>query len=341
MSEVTPRTRRQAKRQLRVGEEQWPLREPFVISSLAPVDHAHVVVVEIEQDGLVGRGECEAADKVDASCDSPLVHIEAARQAIENGVDRARLLELMPPGCGRNAIDCALLELEMKRAGLSVWDVFAGDAPTFEITTVFTISLGTPEKMAASARANAHRPILKLKIGSREGDLERVAAVREAAPRARISVDANTSWTRAQLLDLMPRLAELDVELIEQPFPAGCESWLDRIERVLPIAADESCHDRRSLPALAGRFDYVNIKLDKTGGVTEALLLVEAAKAQGFRIMVGCNVGTSLAMCPALIIARMAAFVDLDGPLLLSRDREPALAYDGSTIRFSRPAPWG
>ena len=194
--------------------------------------------------------------------------------------------------------------------------------------------------MAAAARANGERPVLKLKLG-RDGDPERVAAVREAAPDARISVDANTGWSARQLRDYLPRLKDLGVELVEQPFPVGEDAALDDIERIIPIAADESCLDRNSLDGLVGRYDFVNIKLDKTGGLTEALELAAAARAKGFGIMVGCNIGTSLAMAPAMLVAQLAAFVDLDGPLLLAKDRDPGLRYDGSSIAPPVPELWG
>ena len=326
-------------RRLTVRAEQWPLKETFVISRMVQ-EQGEVVVVEIEQDGTVGRGECERADWFDANRKPVTEEIEALRPQIENGLDREALKRLLPAGCARNAIDCALWDLDAKTSGCPAWELAGlAQAPT-PVTTVFTLSLGEPEAMAAAARANGERPVLKLKLG-RDGDPERVAAVREAAPDARISVDANTGWSARQLRDYLPPLKDLGVELVEQPFPVGEDAALDGIERIIPIAADESCLDRNSLDGLVGRYDFVNIKLDKTGGLTEALELAAAAKAKGFGIMVGCNIGTSLAMAPAMLVAQLAAFVDLDGPLLLAKDRDPGLRYDGSSIAPPVPELWG
>jgi len=326
-------------RRLTVRAEQWPLKETFVISRMVQ-EQGEVVVVEIEEDGAVGRGECDRADCFDPTLKPVVEEVEALRPEIESGLDREKLKGLLPSGCARNAIDCALWDLEAKKAGRPAWELAGlGKAPT-AVTTVFTISLGEPEAMAAAAHANRDRPVLKLKLG-RNGDPERVAAVREAAPDARISVDANTGWSEQQLRDYLPPLKALGVELVEQPFPVGQDAALDHIDRIIPIAADESCLDRSSLEGLTGRYDFVNIKLDKTGGLTEALELAAAAKAKGFGIMVGCNIGTSLAMAPAMLVAQLAAFVDLDGPLLLTKDREPGLHYDGSSISPPTPELWG
>ena len=326
-------------RRLTVTAEQWPLHEPFVISRLTQ-EHGEVVVVEIDQGGVVGRGECERADQFFAECAAVVDDVEAVRHHIEAGLDRDDLQTLMPAGPARNAIDCALWDLLAKTTAIPLDQLVGFEQPMAPVTTVFTISLNTPEKMAADAKANIHRPILKLKIG-RDGDPERVAAVRAAAPDARISVDANTGWSEAQLVDYLPKLAALGVELVEQPFVPGQDGMLSNFTSPIPLAADESCLDRGSLDGLVGKYDFVNIKLDKTGGLTEALALAEHAKSLGFGIMVGCNVGTSLAMAPALVIAQMASFVDLDGPLLLARDRQPGLDYDGSIIHPPAPALWG
>lgn len=326
-------------RRLTVRAEQWPLKETFVISRMVQ-EQGEVVVVEIEEDGAVGRGECDRADSFDPKRTPVVEEVEALRSEIENGLDRERLKSLMPSGCARNAVDCALWDLEAKRSGRPAWETAGLEKAPLPVTTVFTISLGEPEAMAAAARANAERPVLKLKLG-RKGDPERVAAVRAAAPDARISVDANTGWSEQQLRDYLPPLKALGVELVEQPFPVGEDAALDNIERIIPIAADESCLDRNSLDGLVGRYDFVNIKLDKTGGLTEALELAAAAKAKGFGVMVGCNIGTSLAMAPAMLVAQLAAFVDLDGPLLLAKDRTPGLHYDGSSIAPPTPELWG
>ncbi len=326
-------------RHLTVSAEQWPLRETFVISRLVQ-EHGEVVVVEIEQDGAVGRGECERADAF-APDRTPVVdEIEAIRNRIESGIDRDELQALLPSGPARNAVDCALWDLEAKLAGRPISRLVGLDGPLEPATTVFTISLGSPEKMASDAKANRHRPVLKLKLG-REGDPDRVAAVREAAPAARISVDANTGWSEVQFRDYLPKLAALGVELVEQPFAPGQDAILEGFKSSIPLAADESCLDRASLSQLAGKYDYVNVKLDKAGGLTEALALVREAKSLGFGIMVGCNIGTSLAMAPGMVVAQFASFVDLDGPLLLAKDREPGLRYEGSTILPPDPALWG
>ncbi len=296
--------------------------------------------MEIEQDGAVGRGECERADFFDSGLAVVVDEIEAIRSQIEAGLERDALQNCLPSGPARNAVDCALWDLQAKLTGTPVHQLAGLDGPMAPATTVFTISLDTPEKMAADAKANIHRPVLKLKLG-REGDPQRVAAVRKAAPEARISVDANTGWSETQLIDYMPKMAALGVELVEQPFLPGKDAMLLNYQSPIPLAADESCLDRNSLPGLAGKYAFVNIKLDKTGGLTEALALAEQAKSMGFGIMVGCNIGTSLAMAPGMIIAQLASFVDLDGPLLLAGDREPGLNYIGSQIAPPVPALWG
>lgn len=325
-------------RRLTVREERWPLHEPFVISRMRQ-DEAEVALVEIEEDGTIGRGECDAC--LDGFMTGPVLPaIERVRPAIEAGAGRQDLLSLLPAGPARNALDCALWDLKAKRRGQSVWALAGLPAPG-PVTTVFTIGLGTADAMAKAAAANADRPVLKLKLGRPTGDVDRVAAVRAAAPNARLSVDANTGWSRDQLLEAMPHLRDLGVEMIEQPFPPGSDATLDGIESLIPIAADESCTDESSLPALLGRYDLVNVKLDKTGGLTGALRLIAKAEAAGLGLMIGCNLGTSLAMAPAMLLAGKARLVDLDGPLLLTRDRTPGLRYAGSTIAPPDPALWG
>ncbi len=326
-------------RKMRVHTEEWPLHEPFKIARMVQ-EQGEVVVVEIEQDGVVGRGEAERADVFFSRDETIVADIKAVQSQIEAGLDKIALQDQMPAGSARNAVDCALWDLEAKLSGTPIHELAGLDKPLAPVTTVFTISLDTPEKMAADASRNAHRPVLKLKLG-REGDPERVAAVRQAAPDARISVDANTGWSEAQLIDYLPKLAALGVELVEQPFLPGHDAMLAGFERAIPIAADESCLDRTSLPGLVGKYEYVNIKLDKTGGLTEALAFAAEAKALGFGIMVGCNVGTSLAMAPGMVVAQLADFVDLDGPLLLSKDRDDCLQYTGSIISPPEPALWG
>lgn len=328
-------------RRLTVRSEHWPLHEPFIISRLAPFVDAAVVVVEIEEDGLIGRGECEHTDIYEADYPAILPQLEAVRGAIEAGADRLALQQLLPPGCARSALDCALWDLEAKRSGIPVWQTLGLAQAPAPLTTAFTLSLRSPQQMGEAAGRAAARPLLKLKLGQPQGDLERVAAVRAAAPRARLIVDANTGWQRQQLIDYLPRLKALGVELIEQPFAVGCEAWLDGIDRLVPIAADESCLSRQSLPALLNRFDLVNIKLDKSGGLTEAWALAQAAREQGFDIMVGCNIGTSLAMAPAVLLAQGARVVDLDGPLLLKSDHAQGLQYQGSTLYPPQAGLWG
>lgn len=318
--------------------ESWPLIEPFVISRLTQTT-AELVVVEIAEDGVVGRGESERADAFDARAPKALDEIEAARAAIESGIDREQLLDVMSAGAGRSAVDCALWDLEAKQAGRPVWQI-ADLAPPVSITTAYTISLGTPEQMAAAAARNAERPLLKLKLGGK-GDLERVSAVRAAAPKARLIADANEAWSGEILRDYLRGLAEMGVELLEQPLRANMDHLLAEIERPIPVCADESFIDRNSLPGLVGCYDYVNLKLDKAGGLTESLEAAEAAREAGFGLMVGCMVGTSLSIAPALLVAGLAEFVDLDGPLLLAQDREPGLRYLDSIIEPAPRALWG
>jgi len=325
-------------RRLTLSQESWPLKEPFVISRFVQ-ETGEVAVVEIEADGRLGRGECDCTDGLDADGPTILDEIERLRPAIEQGLDRQGLSAALPAGPARNALDCALWDLEAKQAGRPAW-ALAGLAAPKAVTTVFTISLGAPESMAAAAAANRERPILKLKLG-RPGDVARVAAVRAAAPETRLVVDANMAWTPKELAENLAPMAEFGVELIEQPLPRGADAVLAEMAHPVPIAADESCQHRGSLPEIAGRYDLVNIKLDKAGGLTEALLLADAAEAAGLGIMVGCNIGTSLAMAPAVLVAQRARFVDLDGPLLLAKDRAPGLRFVGSEIAPPEPALWG
>jgi L-alanine-DL-glutamate epimerase-like enolase superfamily enzyme len=325
-------------RSLTARAESWPLTEPFVISRLTQT-MAELAVVEITEDGLTGHGESERADAFDAQAPRTLDEIEGARAAIEAGIGREALLEAMPAGAGRSAVDAALWDLDAKRAGRPAWEL-AGLAPPAPILTAYTISLGDPEAMAAAAARHAERPLLKLKLGG-VGDLDRVAAVRAAAPAARLIADANEAWDEEILEPYLRGLAEAGVELLEQPLPHGRDAALAEVERPLPVCADEGFTDRASLPALAGRYDCVNIKLDKAGGLTESLALVTAARAAGLGVMVGCMVGTSLSMAPALLVAGRADFVDLDGPLLIAEDRDPGLTYRGSLIDPAPPELWG
>ncbi len=323
---------------LSVREERWPIHGRFVISRGSKTE-ARVVVAEIQDGGHRGRGEATPYPRYGESVESVLAEIEAARPAIERGAGRARLQSLMQPGAARNAIDCALWDLEAKRAGARAWSL-AGFERLDPVKTAYTLSLASPEEMADAARVAARRPMLKLKIGGPD-DLDRVAAVRAAAPKTRLIVDANEALDFDGFRRLVPELARLDVKLIEQPLKVGQDAELEGFESPVSLCADESLHTRAELEACARRYACINIKLDKTGGLTEALALRSEARARGLEIMAGCMVATSLAMAPAMLIAQGSAFVDLDGPLLLERDREPGLAYLGSMIEPPPAALWG
>ena len=287
------------------------------------------------RDGATGRGECVPYARYGESMDSVADQIAT----LPESVTRAALQDLLPPGAARNAVDCALWDLDAKKAGKRVWQVAGLPAPG-PLVTAYTLSLDTPDRMQEAAARNAARPVLKIKLGTPD-DMARLEAVRAGAPGATIIVDANEGWTADIYADLAPHLIRLGVALVEQPLPAGQDGMLAEIARPVPVCADESCHDRATLTALRGKYDVVNIKLDKTGGLTEALALREAAIAAGFGVMVGCMVGSSLSMAPAVLIAQGAAFVDLDGPLLLARDRAAAIRYDGSTMAVPEAVLWG
>lgn len=323
---------------LTVREERWPIAGAFTISRGSKTE-AVVVVAELEDGGGRGRGECTPYARYGESPESVIAAIEAARPRIEAGIDKAALQTLMPAGAARNAVDCALWDLEAKQSGVRAY-VRAGRERLDPVKTCYTLSLGAPEAMAEAARAAASRPWLKLKIGG-PGDLDRVAAVRAAAPKTRLVVDGNEALSFDDLRRLAPEFARLGVMLIEQPLKVGEDAALDGYACPVMLCADESLHIAADLPALAGRYGCVNIKLDKTGGLTHALTLKAAAAERGMEIMAGCMVATSLSMAPAMIIAQGAAFVDLDGPLLLARDREPGLSYDGSLIWPPQPELWG
>ncbi len=330
-------------RRMTVRHESWPLSGSFTISRGTRTT-AEVVVVELslsEADGRVtsGRGECVPYARYGESIVGVVAAIESMRPRIEDGLDRLGLQQALPAGAARNALDCAFWDLEAKRAGRPVWALLGLSAPA-PVTTAFTLSLDTPEAMGRAAAENAARPLLKLKLSGPD-DLARIEAVRENAPAARLIVDANEGWSLDDYVELAPKLAGLGVDLIEQPLPAGKDAALAGMRRPVPVCADESCHDSASLAGLAGLYDAVNIKLDKTGGLTEALELKDAAGAQGYEIMVGCMLATSLAMAPATLVAQGARFVDLDGPLLLDRDRAEGLNYEDSLLHPPEPALWG
>jgi L-Ala-D/L-Glu epimerase len=323
---------------LSVRIERWPIAGSFTISRGAKAE-AVTVVAEIGQDGLLGRGECVPYPRYSETPDGALAALEAMQGAVSQGLDRMALQSAMPPCAARNALDCALLDLEAKRSGKRVWDLLGCTPPNASITA-YTISLGSPEKMAAATAKAAHRPLLKIKLGG-DGDDERLAAVRAAAPDAELIVDANEAWMPGNLERNLASCAAAGVTLVEQPLPAGLDDMLGRIRRPVPVCADESVHDRKSLEVLRGRYDAVNIKLDKTGGLTEALAMADAAQALGFEIMVGCMVATSLSMAPAMLLTPQARFIDLDGPLLLARDRGHGLRYDGSLVYPPEAELWG
>jgi len=323
---------------LEVRRDSWPLARPFIISRGSRTV-AEVVVAEISAGALRGRGESVPYGRYGETVEGVVAALAAMGEAVAGGLDRPALQAAMPPGAARNALDAALWDLEAKQTGTSVWTLAGVDEPK-PVITAYTLSVDTPERMAAAAREEAHRPLLKLKLTG-AGDLERVRAVRAGAPGAALIVDANEAWTLDHLRDYGPALAELGVALIEQPLPAGQDAALAALPHPVPLCADESCHTSADLAALVGRYDYVNIKLDKSGGLTEALVLLSAARAQGFKIMVGCMVGSSLAMAPAMLLAQNAEFVDLDAPLLLARDRQPGLRYEGSVVYPPKPNLWG
>ena len=296
--------------------------------------HAEVLTVRIEKGGFMGWGECVPYARYGETLQSVTAQIEAL-----GAVGRRELAEALPAGAARNAVDCALWDLEAKTAGRRVSDLIGLGAPGPEVTA-YTLSLDTPEAMQAQAALNAFRPLLKIKLGTPD-DMPRLEAVRRGAPQSRIIVDANEGWSAEVYLDLAPHLLRLGVELVEQPLPAAEDDALLGLERILPICADESCHDSSSLADMQGKYDFANIKLDKTGGLTEALALRDAARASGFGIMVGCMVGSSLAMAPATLVAQGAAFTDLDGPLLLAEDRDQPLKFDAAGVHPPVAALWG
>jgi L-Ala-D/L-Glu epimerase len=318
--------------------ERWPIAGSFTISRGAKTE-AVTVVAEVSQGGHIGRGECVPYPRYGETPEATLAAILSMREAVGRGMDRETLRVAMAPCAARNALDCALLDLEAKTSDRRAWDLLGRPAPRAR-TTAFTISLASPEQMAAATARASHRPLLKIKLGG-DGDGARIAAVRKSAPESELIVDANEAWTTANVEQNLADCANAGVTLVEQPLPAGRDEALKHIRRPLAVCADESVHDRASLAGLRERYDAVNIKLDKTGGLTEALAMAEAARAQGFEIMIGCMVATSLAMAPAMLLTEHARFVDLDGPLLLARDRDGGLRYDGSLIHPPDAALWG
>lgn len=317
-----------------VTPDTFPLAQTFTISRGSKT-HAHVLTVRVTRGGVTGWGECVPYARYGESLES----VAAQIRSLPADITRAALQSTLAPGAARNAVDCALWDLEAKTTGQRVWQLAGLAAPGPKVVT-YTLSLDTPEAMRAMAAKHAHRPVLKIKLGTPD-DMPRLEAVRQGAPRSRIIIDANEGWTPEVYSELAPHLLRLGVALVEQPLPAGKDDMLAEIARPLPVCADESCFDAASLPALVGKYDMVNLKLDKTGGLTEALRTRDAAARLGFGLMVGCMVGSSLAMAPAVLVAQTAAETDLDGPLLLAQDRENPLRYDDHGVHPSTPELWG
>lgn len=326
------------RRDLFVETERFPIAGGFSISR-GTKTHAEVVTCTLAENGVKGRGECVPYARYGETIDSVISAIEAMGKELEAGMDREELQSAMPAGAARNAVDCALWDLDIKAGRLDP-SVLLGQSAPQQLETAYTISLGEPEAMEAQAAQNAARPLLKVKVGTGD-DISRIEAVARAAPDSRIILDANEGWSDDNIRDHMLAAARCRIALIEQPLPAGRDSVLARIPHPVPICADESVHGTDDLEALLGLYDVVNIKLDKTGGLTEAIRLRRRARELGFGIMVGCMVGTSLAMAPAVLLAQSAEFVDLDGPLLLQQDRTPALTYAGSMVSPPAPDLWG
>jgi L-alanine-DL-glutamate epimerase-like enolase superfamily enzyme len=322
---------------LTIRAESWPIARPFAISRGAKT-RADVIVVELSDGPYCGRGECVPYARYGESIQSVTATLEAMRDRLA-GLDRTGLLSTMPAGAARNALDCALWDLEAKRSGHRVSELAGLPAPR-PLTTAYTISLDSPDAMARAAAEAAWRPLLKVKVGA-QGTPERLRAVREAAPRAELIVDANEAWEPASLAENLAACARAGVSLVEQPLATGADGALAMISRPVPVCADESLHDRASLVRLHGVYDAINVKLDKAGGLTEALALVAEADRLGFAVMVGCMVATSLAIAPAVLLGQRARVVDLDGPLLLAADRPDGLRFEGSVIYPPQPALWG
>ena len=317
-----------------VSQDSFPLKSAFRISRGSKTT-ADVVTVKLTRNGVQGWGECVPYPRYGETVES----VTEQLQSVPPHITRADLIETLPAGAARNALDCAIWDVKAKETNRRVWQLANLPKPK-PVQTAFTLSLGTVENMTRAATQNAHRPILKLKVGTPD-DLDRLVAVRNAAPDAKLVIDANEGWTIDDYQLLIDHLVDMNIALIEQPFPAGQDACLSNLDRPIPICADESVHTSEDLPALVGKYDCLNIKLDKSGGLTTAIDLKAKAQAMGFDIMVGCMVGTSLAMAPALLLASDATLVDLDGPLLLTKDRDTPISYDA---RGMQPAPaelWG
>lgn len=320
--------------QVTVSHDNFRLAQVFTISRGSRTE-AKVLSVKIERSGFIGHGECVPYARYDETLSS----VEKQINELPEDIDRDRLRDLLPAGAARNAIDCALWDLDAKTSGKRVWQLAGLPEPKPEITA-YTLSLDTPEKMQALAVAHAFRPLLKVKLGAPD-DMPRLEAVRAGAPKSDIIVDANEGWSAEVYADLAPHLVQLGVKLVEQPLAADDDHALLDMERPVPVCADESCHDRSSLENLVGKYDVVNIKLDKTGGLTEALALREKSLELGYGVMVGCMVGSSLAMAPATLVAQGAMITDLDGPLLLAEDRSYPLQFDEAGVHPPSKDLWG
>ena len=323
---------------LTTTHESWPIAGTFTIARGSKTA-ADVVVVNLTRNGKTGHGECVPYARYNETVPQVLAALQAAREAIENLCFPEHIASLPLPYAARNALDCALWDLRCKEQDIAAWTL-AGLPEPKPLTTAYTLSLDTPEAMAAAAKAATGRTLLKLKLG-RPGDVDRLAAIRAAVPKARLIVDANEGWLPDILPAMLATCATFGVELVEQPLPAGNDEALRDLPRTTIICADESAHGVESLQGLKGKYDAVNIKLDKTGGLTPALQMATAAKTEGFKVMVGCMLATSLAMAPAFLVAQLADYVDLDGPLLLAKDREPAITYNGSLMLLPPRALWG
>jgi L-alanine-DL-glutamate epimerase-like enolase superfamily enzyme len=324
---------------LTVRTENWPIAGSFSISRGSKTEAA-VLVAELTDGRHKGRGECVPYRRYGETMAGVTQALAEMREPLALGFDRARLQAAMPAGAARNALDCAFWDLEAKRTGTPAHALAGLPAPE-PLATAYTITLNTPEAMAEAARAAADRKLLKVKLGGRANDPERIAAVRDAAPQCELIVDANEGWNDKNLRENLAACADAGVTLVEQPLPADADAALAAMARPIPVCADESAHDRAGLAALVGRYDAVNIKLDKAGGLTEALAMAAEAERLGFKIMVGCMVATSLSMAPAMLLAQRARVVDLDGALLLAKDRPHGLRYEGSLVYPPTPALWG
>jgi L-alanine-DL-glutamate epimerase-like enolase superfamily enzyme len=322
---------------LSIDRDTWEMREPFVTAA-DTVTHIETITVTLADGALAGRGEALGVDYCGENADTMAAQIEAVRNELERGTDRHALQQLLPRGGARNAVDCALWDLEAKQQGKRAWEL-AGHAVQ-PVTTAYTLSLDTPERMALEARRHAHHPVLKLKLDE-AGAAEKLAAIRAACPDAGLIIDGNGAWTPGGLDALADALAAARVGMLEQPLPPGADAALAGLQYPVTLCADESCQDSTDLERLPGRYGMVNIKLDKCGGLTEALRMVHWCRGRGLELMVGNMLGSSLAMAPAIVIAQFCRYVDLDGPLWQTTDRDPAIRYDSGVMQAPRPALWG